>query len=258
VSSPANYFNLRERAFRFAKSFVEPPPQKANPSPVDGCLQRVRKLVDQGTGLARRALDASGPLDQAADRGLCMPLIHTLVHLRAAHAEGALFAFTSASAREGVSYVVDSIAWELAHRTGERVLTATALSLSGLVETHFREDAAEVYPEEAGGMSKVWRLVPASCDQDLQPPNPHTQSVGLLRRWFGYILVEYPSLQKESPPVEISKVSDGVVLIVAAGQTTRAQIMEAQSLLELRSCNVLGLVLNKRTQPLPAFLHRYL
>ena len=56
----------------------------------------------------------------------------------------------------------------------------------------------------------------------------------------------------------MAKMIDGVILVVAAGQTRRDQIEQARKLLESSACEVIGLVLNKRTYPIPGFISRIL
>jgi Mrp family chromosome partitioning ATPase len=46
--------------------------------------------------------------------------------------------------------------------------------------------------------------------------------------------------------------------VVAAGETKRDQIVHAQKLLEILSCDVLGVILNKRTHPIPKFIYKHL
>jgi Mrp family chromosome partitioning ATPase len=45
---------------------------------------------------------------------------------------------------------------------------------------------------------------------------------------------------------------------VAAGLTKRSEIAQARELLDASSVNTLGVILNKRTQPIPGFIYRYL
>jgi hypothetical protein len=51
---------------------------------------------------------------------------------------------------------------------------------------------------------KVWRLAETYYDSELVPPNFHSQSVELLRRWFAYVLVECPDVREMAAPWQIT------------------------------------------------------
>jgi hypothetical protein len=207
-----------------------------------------------------RTLEMPGPIANPIEYDFCLPLIRKLVQIRQTRLDGGLFAFASASAGAGGSYVAESVAWELSRRTRERVLMATAASINGLVPTHFREvNGHYVLPDSSvEGTPKIWRLAETYYDSELVPPNFHSQSVELLRRWFGYVLVECPDVREMTAPFQITTMSDGVLLVVAAGHTKRNEIAQARELLDASSLNILGLILNKRTQPIPRFIYQYL
>src|SRR5258708_29991584 len=100
---------------------------------------------------------------------------------------GAIFAFTSISRAAGVTHVIGNIASELSRHSGERVLVATVESLCGLDPALF--DGAEA---QAPGAAKVWRL--SRTDPDSQPDRAviHPEGLQLLRKRFGYVLVDCP------------------------------------------------------------------
>jgi len=51
---------------------------------------------------------------------------------------------------------------------------------------------------------------------------------------------------------------DGVAVVVAAGQTRRDEILNAQRTIEQAGGKFLGFVLNKRRYPVPEWLYRRL
>jgi hypothetical protein len=222
-------------------------------------LHPVRRIVDQGSHLVRKAFEDPGPIIDSAAYDFSLPLLHTLIQVRHGRPDGGVFAFTSVSRGDGVSYVVESAARDLSRRTPERILLATQRSLSGLAPTHFHELLGHTLggPEEDSA-SKVWRLSEICGDREVLPPKTHSHSIELLRRWFGFVLVECPPLKELTPSHQIANASDGAFLVVAAGQTKKDQIVQAQKLLEIVSCEVLGVVLNKRTHPIPKFIYKHL
>lgn len=204
-----------------------------------------------------RALEMPGPIANPIEYDFYLPLIQKLVQIRHTRPDGCLFAFASVSTGAGGSYVAESVAWELSRRTRERVLIASATSINGLVPTHFREVNEYPIPQDRSveAAPKIWRLAETYYDSELVPPNFHSQSVELLRRWFGYVLLECPDVREMTAPLQIT---DGALLVVAAGHTKRNEITQARELLDASSVNILGLILNKRTQPIPRFIYQYL
>jgi Mrp family chromosome partitioning ATPase len=90
------------------------------------------------------------------------------------------------------------------------------------------------------------------------PENLDRDTLHSLRRRFGYVLVDCPALRNSAATLSMANTIDGVILVVAAGQTKRNQVEQAQKMLESSACEVIGLVLNKRTYPIPGFISRIL
>lgn len=257
MSSPSN---LLQHFERFASSAMGRKSNTPRLPESPGYLNHVLRVIDRGKQVALRTLEAPGPVADPSEYDFCLPLIQRMVQIRQARLDGGIFTFASVSAGAGSSYVAESIAWELSRRTRERVLIASAASINGLVPTHFREVNGRSVPpnSSAEGPPKIWRLSETLYDSDLAPPNFHSQSVELLRRWFAYVLVECPDVREMTAPWQITGLSDGVLLVVAAGLTKRSEIAQARELLDASSVNTLGVILNKRTQPIPGFIYRYL
>ena len=260
MSSQTNLLEHLENSVRFATNAIS---RKSNPDRFPerpGYLHHVLRVMDRGRRVAMRTLEPPGPVADPTGYDFCLPLVQKLVQIRQSRLDGGLFTFVSVSARAGGSYVAESVAWELARRTRERVLIASGASINGLVPTYFREMNGRSAPQDSNVESapKVWRLAETYCDNELVPPNFHSQSVELLRRWFGYVLVECPDIREMATPWQITSLSDGVLLVVGAGLTKRSEIAQARELLDASSVKTLGLILNKRTQPIPPFIYRYL
>lgn len=79
-----------------------------------------------------------------------------------------------------------------------------------------------------------------------------------LRDEFEFVVVDAPPLSRYTDALAISRLADGLVLVLEAGATRReaAQLAAAN----LRSCEIpiLGAVLNNRTFPIPEKLYRML
>jgi len=181
-------------------------------------------------------------------------LIQKLSAVRAALSGAGVFAFTAANAGDGVSFVVKSLARELARASGERVLLAPAAILGeGLCTV--APSGAETAAQEHGAVYAVKRSgpVPKSWEAGRLAGN-----LNETRRHFGWVLIDCPSLRESDFALGVAPHTDGVVLVVAADQTKRAEIARARRSIELSSGALLGFVLNKRTYPVPDFLYQRL
>jgi hypothetical protein len=221
-------------------------------TPQNNLLQRIERSLRFPARIAAELVEFSDHMNGGTSNDFYLPLIQKLVQSRQAQVNGAIFAFTSISPGEGVTYVIGNIASELSRHSGERVLVATAESLCGLEPALF--DGAE---GQAPGAAKIWRL--SRTDPDTQPDKAviHPEGLQLLRKRFGYVLVDCPAMKESAGVFSIAPAAEGIVLVVAAG-AQRDQIAQAQRALESSSCSILGLVLNKRTDPVPKLIRRLL
>jgi len=209
-------------------------------------------LLDAGTRTAFQVQPMPAPTQMLVPPGAYQPLIEKLAEMRRDRGVGVIAAFSSVSRGDGVTYVVESLAWELAKQTGEQTLLATPDGLSSAATARFTDSAVR-WP----ALHPVHRLRStgaANCRwadfawQDFQG----------LRRRFGFSLVDCPAVCTSPAALSVCRSCDGVVLVVTAGGTKRNEIQRAQSMLQVASANLLGLVLNKRVESVPGFISRLL
>ena len=174
-----------------------------------------------------------------------LPLIHKLAEMRREQGSGIITGFCAVSRCQGVTYVVESLAWQLAQYTGESILLTSSTGLAGAAGVEFWEP------------QNIQRLVQSRHSQTLLPA-PSWETLQILRGKFGFVLVDCPAMRESSDILMLSKVCDGVALVVAAGESKPQEIEYAQRVLETSSANILGLILNKRTNPVPRFLWKLL
>jgi protein-tyrosine kinase len=79
-----------------------------------------------------------------------------------------------------------------------------------------------------------------------------------LRAKFQYILIDCPALDSGSQILSLGGQIDGTVLVVRAGFGQKREIQQAVRLLCGGPARLLGLVLNRRTFPIPRRLFRFL
>ncbi len=195
--------------------------------------------------------------------------------------EGAAIAFTSASVGEGVSHVAQLFAVELARYSGRRTLIISAERLASLGVEDYLQMPWNCHPTN---IENLWMLpakkaarkkgAAAVDDEDAQelPKRSYLMriakqgeevdtglnSVDALRVSFDNILIDCRALRISSEAAVLSSSVDGVAVVVAAGQSRRDEILNAQRTIEKAGGKFLGFVLNKRRYPVPEWLYRRL
>jgi succinoglycan biosynthesis transport protein ExoP len=79
-----------------------------------------------------------------------------------------------------------------------------------------------------------------------------------LRREFDFVIIDAPPLTRYADAIALAKLSDGVVLVLAAESTRRDAARSAVVNLRSERIPVLGAVLNKRTYPIPEIIYNKL
>lgn len=192
---------------------------------------------------------------------------------------GAVIAFTSASGGEGVSHITQLFAVELARHSGRRTLIISAERMQCLgIEDYLKMP----WNCHQTNIENVWMLPSkktarknGATDEDSASELPQRSflvrvskegeqidtgldSVDALRVAFDNILIDCRSLRGSSEAAMLSPSVDGVAVVVAAGQTRREEILNAQRTIESAGGKFLGFVLNKRRYPVPEWLYRRL
>lgn len=202
--------------------------------------------------------------------GFYLELIRTL--FQAVDGQGKLrnrvVAFTSATQDEGVSYVVDVMARELAAQTQRRVLRVDAQAFGGLnladpnhISSHCEETEIDnllalSVVESAAHVMAARGLGGAS---DWDSSSEYRKACLDALRWnFDYILIDCPGPAVSSDATTLAPIVDGIAVVVKAAQTRRRQIQHCQQMIEGAGGKFLGFVLNQRQYPVPDWLYRRL
>jgi succinoglycan biosynthesis transport protein ExoP len=193
------------------------------------------------------ALRGSGALENF------LPLVPVLQRTKGGPRECGIFAFTSALSGEGVTFVTRELGAALATMPRERVLLIHFSVLAGMMRGDFEEGSGVVREVSPG----LWTgpAIPIGGRQLM--PDLSTEIIAYLRARFTYVLVDCRSLQKSPEALRAASQVDGIVLVVAAGQSRRNQVQQSQRVLQLASDKLLGCILNKRTYSLPGFLEKH-
>lgn len=79
--------------------------------------------------------------------------------------------------------------------------------------------------------------------------------IGQLRERFDHTIFDIASADRHPDAQAVGMQTDGVLVVVNAGSTPRETVAEARKRLDLAGARCLGLVLNQRTDPIPAMLY---
>jgi protein-tyrosine kinase len=131
-------------------------------------------------------------------------------------------------------------------------------NISGLTDaiadSHPAPDFAQKLP---GG--HLWILTSGSQSSDLGRVLASERLGPLLselRAAFDFVVIDAPPVNLYADAVLLGKLADGMVLVVQASSTRRETARRAKESLESARVKLLGVVLNKRTFPIPESLYR--
>jgi hypothetical protein len=203
---------------------------------------------------ARRASVMPVPLSRAAEATSYLETaIARMVQSREHAPDCGTFAFTAPQSGAGVTHVVEQVAVELARRTGEAVLIAPSSALDGVTS----RDLLAISRLYTNPTRNVWRVLGYSRADTPRGGAADLISIATIPHSFGYMLVDCPALDTAPHVLSLGPHLDGVFLVVAAGETTRSRIVHARRLLDASAVQLVGVILNKRTYPVPNFLYRF-
>lgn len=191
----------------------------------------------------------SGPRPR---RAYLQGVIETLARIHADQGR-CVIVFTAPSRRAGTTYVVNLLAEELAAQFDATIGVIPTEALKGCEPKRLPQ----------GFVQQSENLWTAISDQSLQQMpdfalgnvriSPGNQDPG-----FDFVLIDCPALDASALALRWASDVDGVLLVVEAGETRSEQIETAQRLLQTSTGQLTGLVLNKRTYPIPKFLYNIL
>lgn len=173
----------------------------------------------------------------------------------------AVVAFTSSLPEEGVSYVAQSFAVELARRTGRRTVIVDAGILQQVDIYHYTQagelclktDVPNLYVLQPEENSESLPALAEGSEFERALGNLQT-----LRYSFDFILLDCPSLKESGDAALFAPSVDGVVVVVEAERTRKEQVRSTLNAIEMAQGNLLGCVLNKRQYPIPEWLYQRL
>jgi hypothetical protein len=162
-----------------------------------------------------------------------------------------MFAFAAPYWRTGTTHVVSLVADELVRR----YRCTVAIMPTAALKENEPSDMPQGFVERSPG------VYAAASDTELH----HLSEFALEKVWirptakdFDFILADCPALLCGAQALQWTSAAEGVFLVVAAGQTHVNQIEEAQRLLKDSGSRLEGIVLNRRSYPIPELLYKLL
>lgn len=174
-------------------------------------------------------------------------VLDTMIGIQGTRSGRAYFAFASPKSGAGVSHVVRLLAEELVRETGERVLITEALAPEALTSRCLAwapGGVKEVLPD-------VWFAQPGNGSGCTMRQDVKEASVDADAHDFGFVLVDCPPLDYSSQAASWGARVDALFLVAAAGETTAEQLRSARTTLVKSGSRLAGIILNKRTYPVP-------
>lgn len=207
--------------------------------------------------------------ERKAKAGFYIDLIRNV--FQAVDANGKLrnrvVAFTSATAGEGVSHVVNILAEELATQTQNRVLLVDGAALQNLrlaepgqIWRHCEEtdiDNLLTLKTQASTTAVAAAGSPRASEWETTVEF-RAECLKALRWNFDYVLIDCESLSVSADVTALAPLVDGTCIVVKAAQTRRGQIQRCQQMIEAVGGTFLGFILNQRKYPVPGWLYRRL
>jgi len=171
-------------------------------------------------------------------------------------------AFTSSVSGEGVSYVVNTFANELAVKTHQRLIVADSetlqtVSIANKKETRFVQtsspnvfvlEGSKGETEEFGLGQELMQRYPVS---NVERAVTNLQA---LRYAFDFVLIDCSAIHDSSDAAFLAPAVDGVVLVVEANRTRGTSIRESIKTINMAKGNLLGCVMNRRRYPIPKWI----
>ncbi len=171
---------------------------------------------------------------------------------------------TSCCAGEGASTVAANLAAMFARGFGNRVgfvdATGRRENVKRLFELDHIDEAAGIRVDESTGEIAITPSRAGNIDFILNLADfDGSRYVGAilnrLREQYGLVVIDAPPVLGANSGVRWTRLADDVIFVVEAGGVRWEVAQEAKELLRETAANVMGVVLNKRTYPVPRWLY---
>jgi len=180
---------------------------------------------------------------------------------------------TSSTRGEGVSTVAAQVALAAASAGDQRILLVDANFDGPSVHSRFSADLApgladtllgSLAPQEAVQSTSLVNLavLTAGCSHGnlsaMYGSSRLPEAIDRFKQAYGLVVIDLPALTGAGAAVRLAGMLDGVILVVEAERVQWEAAQRTALLLQRGSGRLLGAVLNKQHDPVPAWLSRWL
>ncbi len=218
--------------------------------------------------------DVRGPLSEY------QALVYNIFQLPRTTPHGLAIALTSPTRGAGTTHLTRALTNELGTHPTHRILRVDLLYLARQVRS-----AAEVLemvrptsaptifeigekPGESGGRGSVGVGTNGAASSGMSSGTAgafwhasaehRRECLDRLREQFQYLLFDCPALRQSGDTLGIAPLIDGLLLVVEADQTTKAEMLQAERQIESAGGRLFGSILNKRKYLVPDWARRRL
>lgn len=157
---------------------------------------------------------------------------------------------------DGTTFVVDTLARDLATRSRKRVLQADCADLLAATPLPSNEIIAHCFYTDQAGR---WRLAVSRANRGpraLLPEGNPRDVIRVLDSHFDFVLLDCGAITGQGWLWRVAPMLDDLFLVVAHGETRSDQVRYAQQLIAQAGARISGCVLNKRQYPVPGVVYR--
>ena len=192
----------------------------------------------------------------------CQGLIYSVLQrpLLAAGKQGFTAALVAAHPGAGTSHLTAVLARLLERDATESVLPLDCRELAGMRgDAEASQDGTRMNGNASTGVSSTgvsW--LPVFEGSWRGSPEYRATFLAQLRKRFPYVLIDCPSLKESTDVLSLAPIVDGVFLVIEANKTRKSQVAYLERTIEGAGGKIYGHLLNKRTYPIPPWLHNNL
>jgi hypothetical protein len=194
----------------------------------------------------------------AETSSFCQGLIYSVLQDPALRADrpGFTVAFIAAHPGAGCTYLTNLLANSLNTSDSESALVLNCSDLVTLKANSRQpsETTAKPSPGAPGTQSNT----PAVVGSWRGSYEFRAGYMSQLRDRYPYVLIDCSSLKENTEVLSLARVVDGFFIVVEANKTQKTQLAYVEQTLERAGGKILGHLLNKRTYPIPEWLHNRL
>lgn len=162
-----------------------------------------------------------------------------------------VFAVVAPNRGAGTSHVVNVLAEELAWQFDASIAVVPTEALQGCDPRRLPQGFTEKSPN-------LWTAVPDETLHGMPDASLSNVWISAGAYSFDFVLIDCPALDVNPVGLRWAEQADGVLLVVEAGVTPVERIEAAERLLQGSTSRLAGMILNRRTYPIPKFLYRLL